>query len=120
MNSMIPSSDNLSELSHATTSLLKSCFLKMEGVTAGACFRCHDKPKVASLHVWKSLHSCYSWLLQTNYRKTVSPYFENVSMDVKYDVFRVVCVSNEDILNVRFFPPHMLADGDVNDEHEKA
>ncbi|KAJ8627248.1 hypothetical protein MRB53_020555 [Persea americana] len=120
MNSMIPSSDNLTELSHATTSLLKSCFLKMEGVTAGACFRCHDKPKVASLHVWKSLHSCYSWLLQTNYRKTVSPYFDNVSMDVKYDVFRVVYVSNDDILNVRFFPPHMLADGDVNDEHEKA
>lgn len=41
-------------------------------------------------------------------------------MDVKYDVFRVVYVSNDDILNVRFFPPHMLADGDVNDEHEKA
>lgn len=120
INCMLPNSDDLNDLSYATSSLLNSCFLKMGGVTAGVCFRCFDRPKVASLHIWKSLHSCYSWLLQTDYRKTVSPYLDHVSMDAKYDVFRVVYISNEDIFNARFFPHHMLANEEGSDEGEKA
>ncbi|XP_058091306.1 uncharacterized protein LOC131237492 [Magnolia sinica] len=114
MCSMLPCSDDLSDLSYACLAVLKSCFLKMEGVSAGVCFRCHDRPRVACLHVWKSLHSCYAWFLSSNYRKTLSPFLDHLYVDIKYDVFRVVYVSSDDTLNLRVFPPSpTLANGEA-------
>ncbi|XP_058071547.1 uncharacterized protein LOC131220748 isoform X1 [Magnolia sinica] len=108
MNSMLPASDDLTDLSYASVTLLKSCFLKMDGVTAGVCFRCYDRPRVACLQVWKSVHSCYSWLLNSNFRKTISPYLDQLYVDLKCDVFRVVYVSSDDLVNIRFFPLQIL------------
>ncbi|KAL5977146.1 hypothetical protein ACLOJK_021488 [Asimina triloba] len=111
MNSMLPASDDLTDLSCACLALLKSCFLKMDGVRSGVCLRCHDRPRVAGLYVWKSLHACYSWLLTSNFRNTISPYIGHLSVDTKYDVFRVVYVSCDEFVNLKFLPPHILAIG---------
>ncbi|KAF8391016.1 hypothetical protein HHK36_023316 [Tetracentron sinense] len=109
MTVMVPAIDDVTELSYACLALFKSCFLKMEGVTAGICFKCHSRPRVACLYVWRSLHSCYSWLLNTDYRKIIQPYLDLQSHDLKYDIFRVVYVSGDNILNLQFYPaPRMF------------
>ncbi|XP_077242237.1 uncharacterized protein LOC143882664 isoform X2 [Tasmannia lanceolata] len=105
MGSMLPSSDDLSDLSYASLAVLKSCFLKMDGASSVVCFRSYDKPRVGCLHVWKSLHSCYSWLLGSDYRNTMSPYVNHLSIKFLYDIFRVVYVSNDNVLNIQSFPP---------------
>lgn len=102
-----------SNLSYAYLALLRSWFMKMDGVSAGVCIRCHKNPIVACLHVWKSLHSCYSWLLSFNHKETIQPYLNHLSLEIKYDVFQVIYVNNDDTLSFRFFPPpHIVANGD--------
>ena len=100
------------DLSYACLALFKSKFLKLEGVTSGVCLRCQTKPTIACFFVWKSLQCCYSWILSTDQRSSVQPYLERFSLDLKYDIFRVVYVSGDNVLNVRFFSPHnMLEQG---------
>ncbi|XP_077221303.1 uncharacterized protein LOC143855027 [Tasmannia lanceolata] len=108
MGSMLPSSDDLSDLSYACLAVLKSCFLKMEGASSVVCFRSYDQPRVGCLHVWKSLCSCYSWLLGSDYRNTISPYVKHLSTNLQYDIFRVVYVSNDDLLSIQSFLPRQV------------
>lgn len=110
MSAAIPSAnDDLNNLSYACLALFKSCFDKMEGVSAGVCLICQNRPRVACLYVWKSLHSCYSWILNTDRRKTMQPYIDHLSPDIKYDIFRVVYVGSENyVSNLQFFPPHLM------------
>ncbi|KAG0501843.1 hypothetical protein HPP92_001915 [Vanilla planifolia] len=92
---MVPVSNDTSELLclHGDP---RSGFRKAEGSVAGACLQCRDRPMVAMLHVWKSLQACYSWLIASDYRKTIRPYISNFINDAQFDVFRVIYVSSDD------------------------
>lgn len=64
-------------------------FPPSNGVVSWVCLKCHNIPRVASLHAWKSLHFCYSWILLSDYRKTAMPYLDQFKLDMKYGVFHV-------------------------------
>ncbi|KAH7545187.1 uncharacterized protein LOC107413941 [Ziziphus jujuba] len=105
----VPSSGDFDDLSYACLALFKSHFLKMDGVSAGVCLKCKTtKPTIACFYVWKSLHSCYSWILSRDLRKSTLPYLERFGLDIKYDIFRVVYVSGDNALNLQFFSPHQM------------
>ncbi|KAG9439387.1 hypothetical protein H6P81_019552 [Aristolochia fimbriata] len=105
MTAMSPNSHGVEALSYACLAVLRSIYIKTEGVSSAICFQCNDKPMVATMHVWKSLQSCYTWLLKSDPRKTIAPYVKHLAASVEYDVFRVVFVSNDDIINLRFLSP---------------
>lgn len=100
--------NDMNDLSYACLALFKSSFLKLEGVTSGVCLKCQSKPTVACFYVWKSLQSCYSWILCTNQRNSMLPYLDRFPLDLKYDIFRVVYVSGDNVLNVPFFSPRQM------------
>ncbi|KAJ6886255.1 hypothetical protein NC652_028691 [Populus alba x Populus x berolinensis] len=95
-----PEADDINDLSYANLALFKSQFLKMEGANSGVCLTCKSvqQPRVACLYVWKSLSFCYSWILNSDYRRTILPYLERFSFVVKYDMFRVIFVSSDNVL----------------------
>ncbi|WCJ27451.1 hypothetical protein M5689_009194 [Euphorbia peplus] len=100
MNIIVPQSkDMVSELSYANLAIFKSGFLKMEGASAGVCLKLNSQkmPRVACLYVWKSIQCCYSWIINSDHRKRMLPYLEPFCLDVKYDIFRVVFVSSENV-----------------------
>ncbi|XP_059665890.1 uncharacterized protein LOC132311800 [Cornus florida] len=115
MNAAVLTSDDISEndLSYACLAIFKSRITKMDGAAAGVCLKSQGQPRVIAVCVWKSLQSCYSWILNTDYRKTVLPYFDRVSIDLKYDIFRVVYVSGDNVLNFQLIPPHQLLENSV-------
>ncbi|XP_068656843.1 uncharacterized protein [Aristolochia californica] len=119
MTAMPPNSHGLEALSYACLAVLKSVFLKMEGVSSAVCFQCHDRPMVASIHVWKSLESCYTWLLSSDHRRTISPYVNHLAATVEYDVFKVVYVSNDDIINLRFLSTQQALGTQEGSEEEQ-
>ncbi|XP_020587056.1 uncharacterized protein LOC110029214 [Phalaenopsis equestris] len=96
---MVPASDDSSDLSSACMTILRSSFNNVKESTAGVCFQCHNKPLVAMLHVWKSLQACYSWLIKADYRRTIRPYISSFSNEAQFDVFKVIFVSSDDVLN---------------------
>ncbi|KAI0495109.1 hypothetical protein KFK09_025256 [Dendrobium nobile] len=96
---MVPSSDDSSDLSYACMAILRSSFNNVEASTAGVCLQCRDRPMVAMLHVWKSLQSCYTWLITADYRRTIRPYISNFSNEAQFDIFKVIYVSSDDVLN---------------------
>lgn len=108
MNVIVPQSGDINDLSYANLAIFKSHFLKMEGVSAGVCLNCQTMPRVASLYVWKSLQFCYSWIINSDHRKTMLPYLERFSLDIKYDIFRVVFVSSDNLLSYQHLPSHMM------------
>ncbi|GKU92637.1 hypothetical protein SLEP1_g6344 [Rubroshorea leprosula] len=108
MNIIQPSSGDLNDLSYANLALFRSRFLKMEGAAAGVCLKCLSMPMVASLYVWKSLQSCYSWILNSDYRKNMLPYLERFSLSIKYDIFKVVYVSSENVLSYQVPAPQRV------------
>lgn len=99
MNVIAPSSGDLNDLSYANLAIFKSRFLKMEGANSGVCLKCLNEPRVASFYVWKSLQFCYSWILNSDFRKTMLPYLEKFCLSIRYDVFLVVYVSGESVLD---------------------
>ncbi|PON82338.1 hypothetical protein TorRG33x02_218330 [Trema orientale] len=108
----LSANNDMNDLSYACLAIFKSGFLNMEGVTSGVCLKCKNKPAAACFFVWKGLQFCYSWLLSTDQRSSVLPYLERFSLDLKYDIFRVVYVSGDNALNVPpFSPPQMLEQG---------
>lgn len=84
---------DLNDLCYAVLAIFRSRIAKMEGTTAGLCLKGQSRPIVVCIHVWKSLHYCYSWILNSDNRKWMMPYLERFSIDMKYDIFRVVHVS---------------------------
>ncbi|XP_050234053.1 uncharacterized protein LOC126682415 isoform X2 [Mercurialis annua] len=92
------SSNNLDDISYANLALFKSRFMKMEGALSGVCLNCQTMPTLACFYVWKSLQFCYSWIINSDHRRTMLPYLERFDLDVKYDIFRVVFVSCDSLL----------------------
>ncbi|CAA3025922.1 Hypothetical predicted protein [Olea europaea subsp. europaea] len=88
-------SGNENTFSYACSAIFKDRFLKMEGATAGICLKSQTMPRIVGLFVWKSLQFCYSYILNSDNRNTILPYFGGIHLDVKYDVFRVVYVSGD-------------------------
>ncbi|KDP38014.1 hypothetical protein JCGZ_04657 [Jatropha curcas] len=112
MNMIVPESGDINEISYANLAIFKSHFVKMGGATAGVCLKCQSKPRVACLYVWKSLQFCYSWIINSDHRKTMLPYLERFSFDIKYDIFRVIFVSSENVSSYKHRSPnHMLQNG---------
>ncbi|XP_057763957.1 uncharacterized protein LOC130985163 [Salvia miltiorrhiza] len=85
---------------YASLAIFKDQFLKMEGAAAGVCFKSKSMPKIVSLVVWKSLHSFYTYILTSDFRNRILPYFDGFAVDIKYDVFRVAYVSGENGLDM--------------------
>ncbi|XP_058752726.1 uncharacterized protein LOC131625908 [Vicia villosa] len=103
-----PSRKDLDNLSYAVLALFRSRFAKMEGVTSGLCLKGQTRPIVVCIHVWKSLHFCYSWILNSDHRKWMMPYLERFSIDMKYDIFKVVYVSGDNVVDVNYVSHHQM------------
>ncbi|XP_027339194.1 uncharacterized protein LOC113852968 isoform X2 [Abrus precatorius] len=115
LNSAVTTTNDLNDLCYAVLAILRSRFSKMEGITAGLCLKGQSRPIVVSIHVWKSLHFCYSWILNFDQRKWMMPYLERFSIDMKYDIFRVVYVSGDNVVDLNYISPHqMLENGQEN------
>ncbi|CAH9111780.1 unnamed protein product [Cuscuta europaea] len=95
----------MSDFSYACLAIFKDRFIKMEGAKAGACLKSARLSKVCAVFVWRSLQSCYSYILSEDYRSILPYYLDGLSIDIKYDIFRVVFVSddNSSALNNQFF-----------------
>lgn len=100
--------DHLDDLSYTTLALFKSAFLKMEGVSSGVCLKSQVRPRVACLFVWKSIQFCYSWVLNSDHKRSMLPYFNRFSLDCKYDMFRVVYVGGDNVPSLQSFPASQM------------
>ncbi|CAL5183695.1 unnamed protein product [Lathyrus oleraceus] len=98
----------LDDLSYAVLALFRSRFAKMEGVSSGLCLKGQTRGIVVCIHVWKSLHFCYSWILNSDHRKWMMPYLERFSIDMKYDIFKVVYVSGDNVVDVNYVSQHQM------------
>ncbi|XP_073128627.1 uncharacterized protein [Henckelia pumila] len=89
--------------SYESMAMFKELFgKKMNGASSGVCLKSQAHPRIVCLFVWKSLQQCYSYILDSDYRKQLAilPNLEGFAqLDVKYDVFKVVYVSGDDVLN---------------------
>ncbi|XP_057949158.1 uncharacterized protein LOC131144492 [Malania oleifera] len=103
LSSAVLMAGDLSDISYTCLALFESHFQKLEGVTAGVLLQCQFGPRIACLYVWRSTDLCYSWAINSHYRKTVLPYLDQYSVDIKYDIFRVVYVSSENVHNLHFY-----------------
>ena len=103
LNSAVTTTNDLNDLCYAVLAILRSRFAKMEGITAGLCFKGQSKPRVVCIHVWKSLHFCYSWILNSDHRNWMMPYLERFSINMKYDIFRVVYVRGDNVVDLSHF-----------------
>ncbi|PIN08991.1 hypothetical protein CDL12_18429 [Handroanthus impetiginosus] len=83
--------------SYAWLAIFKDRFCKTEGARAGICFRSHSTRSIVAFFVWESLQFCYSFILASDCRRTILPYLDGFAVNVKYDVFRVVYVSGENV-----------------------
>ncbi|XP_027088327.1 uncharacterized protein LOC113783477 [Coffea eugenioides] len=115
LNSTTLSTDDMNKnyFSYACLAIFRTRFLKMEGATAGVCLKSQTMSRVVGLFVWKSLHHCYSYILNTDYRETILPYLEGHSLDIKYDIFRVAYVSSNNAADIQFFSSSRLWQNDV-------
>lgn len=108
LNSAVTTTNDLNDLCYAVLAILRSRFAKMEGITAGLCFKGQSKPRVVCIHVWKSLHFCYCWILNSDHRKWMMPYLERFSINMKYDIFRVVYVSGDNVVDLNCISTHQM------------
>lgn len=91
----VSTTGDLNDVSYANLAIFKDRFWKMEGAVSGVCLQSQNMPTVSCLYVWKSLQHCYSWILNSDCRKTTLPYLDRFKLDIKYDIFRVVYVSTD-------------------------
>lgn len=112
MNSVVTTSRDFNDLSYAVLAIFRSRFAKIEGITAGLCLKGQSLPSVVCIHLWKSLQFCYSWVLNSDHRKWMLPYLERFSIDMKYDIFRVVYVSGDNIVNLPYVSPHQVLENE--------
>lgn len=108
LNSAVTTTNDLNDLCYAVLAILRSRFAKMEGITAGLCFKGQSKPRVVCIHVWKSLHFCYSWILNSDHRNWMMPYLERFSINMKYDIFRVVYVRGDNVVDLNCISTHQM------------
>lgn len=91
-------------ISYESIAMFKDRFGKMNGACSGVCLKSQAHPRIVCLFVWKSLQHCYSYIMNSDYRKAILPNLEGFALDVKYDVFKVVYVSRDDVLNIELYP----------------
>ncbi|KAL2524422.1 Uncharacterized protein Adt_09476 [Abeliophyllum distichum] len=115
------SADNLNEhtVSYGCLAIFKDRFLKMEGATAGVCLKSQTLPKIVGLFVWKTLHLYYSYILKSDDRHAILPYFDGLRLDIKYDVFRVVYVSGDNAVNIQFYPHRKIMENEFENSTMK-
>ncbi|XP_052179781.1 uncharacterized protein LOC127793054 [Diospyros lotus] len=114
MGAVLLSRSNIDDLSYACLAIFRSRFAKMEGAVSGVCLKSQTLARTVSIFVWKSLQLCYSWILTSDRRSEVLPYLDKdqLSLDVKYDVFRVVYVSSDSAMRYQLNPsPKLLENG---------
>ncbi|KAF8030763.1 hypothetical protein BT93_D0062 [Corymbia citriodora subsp. variegata] len=111
---------DIGDLAYACLAILKSRFMKIEGLRAGVCTRSQSRPRVACIYVWKSLQFCYSYILNLEYRNAILPYLDRFSLDLKYDIFKVVYVSSErSASHLHYVSPHpMLGHEEESEERQ--
>ncbi|KAK8468954.1 hypothetical protein PHAVU_006G168136 [Phaseolus vulgaris] len=120
LNSAVTTTNDLNDLCYAVLAILRSRFAKMEGTISGLCFKGQSKPRMVCIHVWKSLHFCYSWILNSDQRKWMMPYLERFSIEMKYDIFRVVYVSGDNVVDFNCISTHQkLENGKESSRHEQ-
>ncbi|KAL4563449.1 hypothetical protein LXL04_027491 [Taraxacum kok-saghyz] len=89
-------------------SVFQSYFNKMDGTVAGVCLKYESIPTVINFYVWKNLQSCYAFALNNDYRDILQKCFQNATVFMKYDIFKVVYVSADDVSSFPYYPPHKL------------
>ncbi|KAL1833994.1 hypothetical protein ACET3Z_003645 [Daucus carota] len=111
--------ENISQLdlSYTILATFKSSFLSMDGVTSGVCLKKYHNSKnavadefILNFFVWKSLQSCYSYILKSDIKDVIVPYLKGLSLDFKYDIFRVIYVSGDNLMDFQYSPspPHQM------------
>ncbi|XP_073029840.1 uncharacterized protein [Primulina eburnea] len=100
-------------VSYESIGMFKDRFDKMNGSSSGVCLKSQAHPRIVCLFVWKSLQHCYSYILNSDYRKAILPNLEGFALDVKYDVFKVVYVSGDDVLNIELYPKKRVLQNEV-------
>ncbi|GJY46430.1 hypothetical protein Tco_0435493 [Tanacetum coccineum] len=100
-------------------SLFRSYFYKTDGTIAGVCLKCESSPIMINFYVWKNLQSCYSFALKEDRREEFYNCFEDATVFMKYDMFKVVYVSADDVSSFQHFPPHKLLESQVTDVFEE-
>ncbi|KAK9055968.1 hypothetical protein SSX86_027055 [Deinandra increscens subsp. villosa] len=93
---------------HKCLSIFQSYFLIMDGTVAGVCLKCINRPTMINFYVWKNLQSCYSFLMKNDHRGALQSWFCGANVLIKYDVFKVVYVSADDVSSFQHYPPHKL------------
>ncbi|ESW30731.1 hypothetical protein PHAVU_002G177900 [Phaseolus vulgaris] len=118
MHSVVTVTRDLNDLSYAALAIFRSRFSKIDGITSGLCMKGQCLPSVVCIHVWQSLQFCYSWILHPDHRNWMMPYLERFSIQMKYDIFRVVYVSAENVMNLpRVLPHTLLEDAEESTPH---
>ncbi|XP_024992974.1 uncharacterized protein LOC112526787 [Cynara cardunculus var. scolymus] len=114
-NHLLPDTKlNEQDFGYACFSIFQSYFPTMDGVVAGVCLKCASQPMVANFYVWKNLQSCYSFLLNNDHREMLENCFQDAAVFVKYDVYKVVYVSADNISTFQYYPPHKLLENHVS------
>ncbi|KAK7319103.1 hypothetical protein RJT34_03816 [Clitoria ternatea] len=113
INSVLTTAKDLNDLCYAVLAIFKSRFSKTEGISAGLCMKGQSIPRVVCIHVWKSLQFCYTWVLHSDHRKSMMPYLERFSTDIKYDIFRVVYVSGDNVVIPPYDSPHSMLENEL-------
>lgn len=113
---LLPNSNmNEQDFSHMCFLVFRSYFLKMDGTVAGVCLKCQSRPMVVNFYVWKSLQSCYSFVLKNDQREALQNCFRDVKVFTKYDMYKVVYVSADNVSSFQYFPPHKLLENQVHE-----
>ncbi|KAI3824547.1 hypothetical protein L1987_06010 [Smallanthus sonchifolius] len=105
------------EFVYTCFSIFQSYFLKMDGTIAGVCLKCETRPIMINFFVWKNLQSCYSFLLRNDLREALQNWVFDATLFVKYDIFKVVYVSADDVSNSQCYPPHKLLEKQLETVH---
>nr|XP_043622598.1 uncharacterized protein LOC122594196 [Erigeron canadensis] len=105
---------NEQDFLYSCFSVFRSYFLKMNGTISGVCLKCENCPVVVNFYVWKNLQSCYSFVLKNDQREELQNYFGGAKVFMKYDVYKVVYVSADDVSSYQYFPPHKLLENHVS------
>ncbi|XAR72508.1 hypothetical protein NMG60_11019175 [Bertholletia excelsa] len=117
MSAMLFPKEHNEDVSYASLAIFKSRFAKMDGAISGVCLESQSQPRTITLFVWKSLQSCYSWILTSDYRKTVLPYIDNLPLEIKYDIFKVVYVSRDNSeVSFQLNHSHQMLETEVESE----
>lgn len=106
---------NQQDFVYTCFSVFQSYFHKMDGTVAGVCLKYESIPTMINFYVWKNLQSCYSFALENDHREILQKSFHDATVFMKYDVFKVVYVSADDVSSFQYYPPHKLLENQASE-----